>query len=279
MRVRKAFSPRGRPRHALPSRHQAQPKECCRSSTSDHPVRREEAGLGLAEISSSPAAASGHRDPSMPPSSSSTSCRSVADGELAQVKTSSSWRPSPTSARKSRSVSGTPPLRPHARRREPFASSWATTSSAARIPCMKQLLDVFDRLDGRSSPSSVPRGPLHQYVVIAGRNIRRERMGDQRSRRESAGEERPPISPSIGRYLLTPDLFGIPPRRPPTSAARSSSPTGCAACQAAADVRRRVPGQALRHGRQSRFLEGDRGVRPSARTSRRLRAYLKSLPL
>src|SRR6267142_2614851 len=54
----------------------------------------------------------------------------------------------------------------------------------APTPCMRQLLDVFERHDGPViAVERVPRERIHQYGVIAGHNI--------------------------GRYVLTPDLFEI----------------------------------------------------------------------
>jgi UTP--glucose-1-phosphate uridylyltransferase len=81
-------------------------------------------------------------------------------------------------------------------------------------PCMRQLLDIFDEHAGPViAVERVPRARIHQYGVIAGRRI--DDVGGRAVYEISdlVEKPRPDEAPSdlaiIGRYVLTPDLFGI----------------------------------------------------------------------
>jgi UTP--glucose-1-phosphate uridylyltransferase len=77
-------------------------------------------------------------------------------------------------------------------------------------PCMKQLLDVFDRYGGPVvAVERVPRERIHQYGVIAGRNIGGNVWEIDDLVEKPRAEEAPSDLAIIGRYVLTPDLFGI----------------------------------------------------------------------
>src|SRR5213594_1067180 len=85
----------------------------------------------------------------------------------------------------------------------------------APTPCMRQLLDVFERHDGPViAVERVPRDRIHQYGVIAGRNL----GGNVWQIDDLVEKPRPEEAPSdlaiIGRYVLTPDLFAISTYRP-----------------------------------------------------------------
>jgi UTP--glucose-1-phosphate uridylyltransferase len=80
----------------------------------------------------------------------------------------------------------------------------------AESPCMRQLLDVFERHGGPViGVERVPRERIHQYGVIAGRNI----GGNVYEIADLVEKPRAQDAPSdlaiIGRYVLTPDIFGI----------------------------------------------------------------------
>jgi UTP--glucose-1-phosphate uridylyltransferase len=77
-------------------------------------------------------------------------------------------------------------------------------------PCMRQLLDVFERYGGPVlAITRVPRENIHQYGVIAGRNV----GGNVWQIDDLVEKPKPEDAPSdlaiIGRYVLTPDLFPI----------------------------------------------------------------------
>jgi UTP--glucose-1-phosphate uridylyltransferase len=80
----------------------------------------------------------------------------------------------------------------------------------APVPCMRQLLDVFEGHDGPViAVERVPPDRIHQYGVIAGRNV----GGNVWEIDDLVEKPRPQDAPSdlaiIGRYVLTPDVFGI----------------------------------------------------------------------
>ena len=80
----------------------------------------------------------------------------------------------------------------------------------ASTPCMKQLLDVFDKLDGPViAVERVPRDRIHQYGVIAGHNIGGNVWEISDLVEKPRTEEAPSDLAIIGRYVLTPDLFDI----------------------------------------------------------------------
>src|SRR5919109_3558931 len=81
---------------------------------------------------------------------------------------------------------------------------------AAPTPCMRQLLDVFERHDGPViAVERVPRERIHQYGVIAGRNLGGNVWEISDLVEKPRAEEAPSDLAIIGRYVLTPDLFGI----------------------------------------------------------------------
>jgi len=93
---------------------------------------------------------------------------------------------------------------------EPFAVFLGDDIIAAREPCMRQLLDVFERYDEPVlAVERVPRERLSQYGVIAARQV----ADTVYEILDLVEKPRPSEAPSdlaiIGRYVLTPDLFGI----------------------------------------------------------------------
>src|SRR3989441_7370801 len=93
---------------------------------------------------------------------------------------------------------------------EPFAVFLGDDIIAARDPCMRQLLDVFERYDEPVlAVERVPRERLSQYGVIAARQV----AATVYEILDLVEKPRPSEAPSdlaiIGRYVLTPDLFGI----------------------------------------------------------------------
>jgi UTP--glucose-1-phosphate uridylyltransferase len=80
----------------------------------------------------------------------------------------------------------------------------------ASTPCMRQLLDVYERYGGPVvAIERVPRDRIQQYGVIAGRNI----GGNVWEIDDLVEKPLPQDAPSdlaiIGRYVLTPDVFPI----------------------------------------------------------------------
>jgi UTP--glucose-1-phosphate uridylyltransferase len=78
------------------------------------------------------------------------------------------------------------------------------------VPCMRQLLDVFERYQGPVlAITRVDRDQIHQYGVIAGRNIGGNVWGIDDLVEKPRAQDAPSDLAIIGRYVLTPDLFPI----------------------------------------------------------------------
>ena len=78
------------------------------------------------------------------------------------------------------------------------------------VPCMRQLLDVFQRYDGPViAVERVPRERIHQYGVIAGTNIGGNVWEISDLVEKPQAKDAPSDLAIIGRYVLTPDIFAI----------------------------------------------------------------------
>ena len=81
---------------------------------------------------------------------------------------------------------------------------------AARTPCMRQLLDVFERYRGPViAVERVPPERIHRYGVIAGRLLGDNVYEISDLVEKPTAAEAPSDLAIIGRYVLTPDLFPI----------------------------------------------------------------------
>jgi UTP--glucose-1-phosphate uridylyltransferase len=91
---------------------------------------------------------------------------------------------------------------------EPFAVLLGDDLIDSKVPCIKQMLDVYEKEQGPVlAVMKVPRQEISSYGVIAGEQI------GERVYRVKDMVEKPPAdkAPSdlaiIGRYILTPDIF------------------------------------------------------------------------
>ena len=81
---------------------------------------------------------------------------------------------------------------------------------AAPAPCMRQLLDVFERYGGPVlAVERVPRERLGQYGVITPRHLDDNVYEILDLVEKPRAREAPSDLAIIGRYVLTPDVFGI----------------------------------------------------------------------
>ena len=141
-----------------------------------------------------------------------------AGGAGRRSRPSPSWPRSPTSARRSRSASATPSsARARWSATSPSPCSSATTSSSPRHPCMRQLLDVYERYGG-------PVLAVERVPARADHPLRRDPPRSPSSGNvyevhdlveKPAAREAPSDLAIIGRYVLTPDLFPILAETPP----------------------------------------------------------------
>jgi UTP--glucose-1-phosphate uridylyltransferase len=79
---------------------------------------------------------------------------------------------------------------------------------SAPVPCMRQLLDVFeDKAGPVIAVERVPRERIHQYGVIAARPLGGNVYEITDLVEKPRAEDAPSDLAIIGRYVLTPDLF------------------------------------------------------------------------
>ncbi len=115
---------------------------------------------------------------------------------------------------------------------EPFAVMLGDDIIDAPVPCMKQMIDVFESYGGPVvAVQQVPRAEISAYGVIDGdaRGRQRPLFRVRDMVEKPKAEEAPSDLAIIGRYILTPDIFEELETTPRAArAARSSSPTACA---------------------------------------------------
>jgi UTP--glucose-1-phosphate uridylyltransferase len=101
---------------------------------------------------------------------------------------------------------------------EPFGVFLGDDIIVSRVPCMRQLLDVFERHGGPVlAVMRMPRAEIGRYGVIVPRGL----GGNVFEVLDLVEKPDPQDAPSdlaiIGRYVLTPDLFPILAETPPDS--------------------------------------------------------------
>jgi UTP--glucose-1-phosphate uridylyltransferase len=93
---------------------------------------------------------------------------------------------------------------------EPFGVFLGDDIIVSRVPCMRQLLDVYERHDGPVlAVMRMPREEIGRYGVIAARGLGANVYEVQDLVEKPAPQDAPSDLAIIGRYVLTPDLFPI----------------------------------------------------------------------
>lgn len=93
---------------------------------------------------------------------------------------------------------------------EPFAVLLGDDLIDAEIPCIKQMMDIYQEMDGALiAIQRVPKHETHQYGIIKGKKIgeRVYRIEDMVEKPKKG--EAPSNLAIIGRYILSPHIFGI----------------------------------------------------------------------
>ena len=92
----------------------------------------------------------------------------------------------------------------------PFAVLLGDDLIDAQIPCIRQMIDIYQKMDGALiALQKVPKEETHQYGIIKGRRVedriyRVEEMVEKPQRGKA-----PSNLAIIGRYILPPQIFGI----------------------------------------------------------------------
>jgi UTP--glucose-1-phosphate uridylyltransferase len=102
---------------------------------------------------------------------------------------------------------------------EPFAVLLGDDLIDARIPCIKQMIDVYEKVkDNLGHPSQdraiialqkVPKTEAHLYGMIKGKKVRDRVYRIEEMVEKPAKGEAPSDLAIIGRYILPPQIFGI----------------------------------------------------------------------
>jgi len=95
---------------------------------------------------------------------------------------------------------------------EPFAVMLGDDIIDSEVPCMRQMLDVFERQQAPIvAVHSVPRAEVSSYGIIAGQPLQEDgrvyRVSDLIEKPRA--DEAPSDLAIIGRYVLTPDIFSV----------------------------------------------------------------------
>ena len=115
---------------------------------------------------------------------------------------------------------------------EPFGVFLGDDIIVAAVPCMRQLLDVYEAHDGPVlAVMRVPREEIGRYGVIAPRALGGNVFEVQDLVEKPDPAEAPSDLAIIGRYVLTPDLFPILAETPPDSRGEIQLTNGLRALQ------------------------------------------------
>ena len=116
---------------------------------------------------------------------------------------------------------------------EPFAVILPDDVIDAPTPCVKQMIDVFDEVQGSVLATMVVEGPgISAYGVLDGSPLpNNPRIIEARGMVEKPKfEDAPSKNAIIGRYILTPKIFELLEKSLPVQAANSSSRTASRDC-------------------------------------------------
>jgi UTP--glucose-1-phosphate uridylyltransferase len=99
---------------------------------------------------------------------------------------------------------------------EPFAVVLGDDLLDARVPGVRQLLDVYERRGtGVIGLKEVPEGTEHMYGIVAGERLAPREWKLSRLVEKPAPGTAPSRLASIGRYVLPPEIFAILAETPP----------------------------------------------------------------
>lgn len=99
---------------------------------------------------------------------------------------------------------------------EPFAVLLADDLIDAQVPCMRQLLDVFeDKQESVIALLRVPMQEVHRYGVISGQGLEPGLYSIKDMVEKPAPEVAPSQLAIIGRYVLRPEIFSSLEQVPP----------------------------------------------------------------
>ena len=98
---------------------------------------------------------------------------------------------------------------------EPFAVMLADDLIDNEIPCIRQLLEIFDeKKESVIALMKVPQDEVQRYGVIKGKEIKRHLYQIEATVEKPLPKDAPSRMAIIGRYILRPEIFAILQRLP-----------------------------------------------------------------
>jgi UTP--glucose-1-phosphate uridylyltransferase len=99
---------------------------------------------------------------------------------------------------------------------EPFAVMLADDLIDNHIPCIRQLLEIYEeKKESVIALMQVPLEEVHQYGIIKGKEIRKRLYRIDATVEKPVTSEAPSRMAIIGRYVLRPEIFSILEKQPP----------------------------------------------------------------
>ena len=99
---------------------------------------------------------------------------------------------------------------------EPFAVMLADDLVDSEVPCVRQLIDIYNREEESViALMQVPLEEVHQYGVIKGKEIEPRLYEIETTVEKPVSSEAPSRMAIIGRYVLRPEIFKILQSQPP----------------------------------------------------------------
>jgi UTP--glucose-1-phosphate uridylyltransferase len=93
---------------------------------------------------------------------------------------------------------------------EPFAVMLADDLIDSEVPCIRQLLEIFEeKKESVIALMKVPEEEVHRYGVIRGKEVNKGLYQVEATVEKPSAREAPSRMAIIGRYILRPEIFAI----------------------------------------------------------------------
>lgn len=99
---------------------------------------------------------------------------------------------------------------------EPFAVLLADDLIDSQVPCVQQLIEIFDeKKESVVALMRVPQEEVHRYGVIKGKSLTDRLYDIEQMVEKPSAREAPSRMAIIGRYILRPEIFSLLEKLPP----------------------------------------------------------------
>lgn len=91
---------------------------------------------------------------------------------------------------------------------EPFAVMFGDDLVVSKIPCLKQMIGVYEKYGGSVIAAwPVPRSEVHHYGIMAGKKVDARTTKIEKFVEKPAPEKAPSNLSVVGKYIVTPDVL------------------------------------------------------------------------